>query len=302
MHAQLGINCGFATNRFPEPEVWTQIVGQQLGLRVCQFVMDLLPPWLPDEVIVPALEQIKVYCAEYGVQVETTFTSAFTRVNHLMHPDPGVRQTWQQWFRRWLEMSVELGARGAGSHFGILSVRDLQDERRHEERVVEALERWCRLAEYGAELGLEYLMFEPMSIPREMAHTIEATRRLLNRFPPELPIPMRLCLDVDHGDLESDDSRDTDPYAWLAEFGTVAPCVHIKQSLRDKGGHWPFTPEYNEQGRVNPPEVLAALERSGAEEVTLLFEISHRERFPTEYRVVEDLRASVEYWRQYVAD
>jgi len=41
---KLGINTGFATNRFPEPEVWLRIVGKDLGLRCVQFVADLLNP------------------------------------------------------------------------------------------------------------------------------------------------------------------------------------------------------------------------------------------------------------------
>lgn len=32
----LGINLGFANNRFPEPGVWTHIVGSDLNLRKVQ--------------------------------------------------------------------------------------------------------------------------------------------------------------------------------------------------------------------------------------------------------------------------
>jgi len=108
---------------------------------------------------------------------------------------------------------------------------------------------------------------------------------------------MRLCLDVDHGDLESRDPRDTDPHAWLRAFGKVSPCVHIKQSLEDKGGHYPFTAEHNARGKIVPSEVLASLREAGTESCTLLLEISHRERWPSDYRVVSDLKESVEYWR-----
>lgn len=300
MKVKLGINCGFAINRFPEPEVWVRIVGQELGLRYVQFVADLLNPFLPYRVIEQQVNKIKSLADKYNVNIDTTFTSAFTRVNHLMHPEPLVRDAWFQWYKDFLFMSAALGARGGGSHFGILSVNDL--ENRKEEITEIAIGLWNQLSHLGAELGLEFLMFEPMSIPREMACTIKETWELYDKVNQNAKIPIKLCLDVDHGFSLSPDPRDIDPYAWLEEFGKISPVVHIKQSLLDKGGHWPFTSEYNERGKVIPQKVIEALERSGADDVVLLLEISHRERYPAEGRVVSDLKESVEYWREYVSE
>lgn len=300
MKVKLGINCGFAINRFPEPDVWIRIVGEELGLRYVQFVADLLNPFLPYRVIEQQVNKIKKLADKYDVNIDTTFTSAFTRVNHIMHPEPLVRDAWFQWYKDFLFMSAALGVRGAGSHFGILSVNDL--ENRKEEITEIAIGLWKQLSELGEELGLEFLMFEPMSIPREMACTISETQELYNRVNDGAAIPIKLCLDVDHGFSLSPDPKDVDPYAWLEELGKISPVVHIKQSLLDKGGHWPFTAEYNERGKVIPTKVLDALERSGADDVVLLMEISHRERYPAEGRVISDLKESVEYWREYVSE
>lgn len=300
---QLGINCGFATNRFPEPEVWTRIVGEELGLRCCQFVADLLNPWLPKRIVDEQVERIRESAARYGVSIRTTFTSAFTRVNHLLHPDPKMREAWFDWFKRFFELSARLGAEASGSHFGILSVTDNACPSRRAERLEEGLKAWAKLAEYGAGVGFRYLLFEPMSVSREVGHTISETREILERFEAmRMLIPMRLVLDVDHGDLSSPNPDDTDPYAWLREFGRVAPVIHLKQSKQDKGGHWPFTPEHNAEGKIRGERVIEALAESGAEEVMLILELSHREREPAESRVLPDLKASVEYWRQFVAD
>jgi sugar phosphate isomerase/epimerase len=149
---------------------------------------------------------------------------------------------------------------------------------------------------------MEFLMFEPMSVPREPPATLRDTHDLLKRVNDGAALPIRLCLDVDHGDLESPDPRDTDPYAWLREFGALSPVVHIKQSKPDKGGHWPFTDEHNRDGIIQAEKVLDTLRASGAEEVTLALEVSHRERYPWEYQVLDDLKASVSYWRRYVTD
>ena len=302
MKLRLGINAGFAINRFPEPEVWLRIVGEDLGLRCCQFVADLLNPFLPEPIVREQTARLREAAAQHDVRLETIFTSQFTRVNHLLHPDRATRQAWSDWFRRLLDLGAELGALGAGAHFGILSVADNADPQRKRERIREGAQYWTRLAEHAAPLGYQYLFFEPMSIPRELACTLDETQELLDLFPADIPIPMRLCLDVDHGDLASPDPRDTDPYAWLERFGSVSPAVHLKQSHRDKGGHWPFTAEHNAQGKVTGEQVLEALGRSGCEECTLLLEVSHREREPAESRVLDDLRESVAYWRRFVAD
>ena len=62
MKLRLGINCGFAINRYIEPEEWTKIVGKKLGLRYVQFVADLLNPFLPEDYINNQLKRIISSC------------------------------------------------------------------------------------------------------------------------------------------------------------------------------------------------------------------------------------------------
>lgn len=299
---KLGINTGFATNRFPEPEVWTKIVGEILGLRYVQFVMDILNPWLPWPILKEEVRKIRKLCKKYNVIIDTTFTSAFTRVNHLFHPNPKIRKVWLEWFKRFFTVSGELGARGSGGHFGIFSVTDFNDRRRREFILREGIEGWQNLSRYGKKIGFEFLIFEPMSIPRECANTISETKKLLKKVNKSASIPILLCLDVDHGDLQSKNPDDTNPYAWLKELAPASPVIHIKQSTKNKGGHWPFTPEYNKEGKIAPDKVIKAVNESGAKDTVLTFEFSFRERYPVEYRVLDSLKQSVAYWRKYVKE
>ncbi|MCC6698009.1 MAG: sugar phosphate isomerase/epimerase [Candidatus Hydrogenedentes bacterium] len=300
MNVTLGINTGFAINRFPEPDDWTSIVADELGLDTVQFTADLLNPFMPEGVVESELRTIRDLCERKGIRVQTTFTSAFTRVNHLMHPNPEIQRVWIDWFKRFFRLSRDLGAEGTGSHFGIMPVRDNADPATRERRIRQGVDAWRELSEYGASIGLQYLIFEPMSVPREVAETIAATQDILDRCAEGFAIPMLLCLDVDHGDLQSPNPDDTDPHAWIRAFGKVSPCIHIKQSLRDKGGHYPFTAEYNARGKIIPNEILSTMREAGVTECTLLLEISHRERWPSDYTVVADLKESVEYWRPAV--
>lgn len=297
MRVRLGVNTGFAINRYPEASDWVSIVADELGLDTVQFTADLLNPSLGERIVSRQVAEIRSLCDAKGVRVESTFTSQFTRVNHLCHPDAETRAYWVQWFKQWLQISADLGAEGAGSHFGILASRDNADQVVRERRINDAVDAWRELSHTAQGLGMRYVMFEPMSVPRELGETIAATEDLMQRCAHGFSVPMLLCLDVDHGDLESKDPRDTDPHAWIKAFGTRSPVIHIKQSLRDKGGHYPFTSKYNEQGKILPNEILATMRAAGIEDCTLLLEVSHRERWPTDYTVVSDLKESVEFWR-----
>jgi sugar phosphate isomerase/epimerase len=295
----LGINTGFAVNRYSSPDQWIPLVGEVLGLKTVQFTADLLNPSLPDKIIDSQINLINQLQARHSVSIQHTFTGAYTRVNHLSHPNSEMREYWVHWFKRFVNISVRLGAISMGSHFGILTAPDLADADLRAARFRQTVEGWLRIGEYAAAKGLRFLTWEPMSIPREYGETIEEAQRVHSALG-NSAIPFKYCIDVDHGDVSSSNSEDTDPYAWLRAFGSESPIIHIKQSSSNKGGHWPFTAKHNKTGRIKPTKLISALRESGAKEVTLLLELSFRERQPFDSRVVEDIIESVDYWRPYV--
>ncbi|MFC1546273.1 sugar phosphate isomerase/epimerase family protein [bacterium] len=301
MNVKLGINTGFALNRFPRPEDWIPLVSEEFGIKIVQFTADLLNPSLPQNIISNNIERIKKFKQAYDVDIQHTFTGAFTRVNHLAHPDPEIREYWKKWFFKFVDISCALGALDMGSHLGILSMKDVFEPVLREERFMQVVKAWKEISEYAKQKGLKYLTWEPMSIKREMGETIGEAERIQNILNSSLKLPVKLCLDVDHGDLESGNSIDTDPYEWLKKLGKQAALLHIKQSLEDKGGHWPFTKKYNELGKITPQKLLKVIQDAGINEITLLLELSFREREPFDSNVISDIKESVEYWRPFVS-
>jgi len=295
---KLGMNLGFAINKYVEPEVWSRLVAEEMGVRNVQLVADLLNVFLPDDYVLRQVERINASTQRYGLNVTSTFTSAFTRVNHFMHPDAAARRIWLEWFKKFAKASVALGAKSTGSHFGILTFTDFDDVKRREFVIEEALKLWKELSWYCRDLGMDYLTFEPMSIPREMANTVEDTKELLERLNDGAGLPFKVCLDVGHAPHPDD----RDPYRWVRELGRVSPIIHIQQTELNHSRHWPFTEEYNALGIIHGEKLLEAIEQSGAEEAELVFELSHREAWSTEFRIVQDHKESVDYWRQFVKD
>jgi sugar phosphate isomerase/epimerase len=290
---ELGINLGFATNRFPEADEWARLVAEAFGLGSVQLVADLLNPFWPEPVIESELRRIQDAVTRYGLRIDSLMTSTYTRVNHFMHPYPEAREAWRTWFRRFADLAVALGARSVGSHFGILSYRDLADPARYEERVQEAVRSWQEFSHYAQQIGLEYIFFETMSIPREMGYTVSQARELYDRINQDAGVPMVLCLDVGH----APHPEERDPYLWLHELGGISRIVHLQQTEAGHSRHWPFTEAYNRQGIIDAARVLSTLEASGAKQIWLGFEIGHRERYEVEPLVVPELAESARFWR-----
>jgi sugar phosphate isomerase/epimerase len=293
---RLGLNTGFAVNRFPEPEEWTKLV-HEVGINYVQFTADMLNVSLPDEIVQEQMGRINEACNLYNIEIGSTFTGAFTRVNHLAHPDKVVREYWIHWFKKFVDLTIGMGSKVMGSHFGILSAKDDNDLTRRKERVKQNIDAWHEIAVYAKDRGIDCIIWEPMSISREQGETIERCRELQEMVNLNAPLPFKICLDVDHGDLSSKNPNDTDPYAWLDEFAEDSPVIHLKQSLMDKGGHWPFTKQYNEKGKIIPEKVIGMLERKGIKDVDLVLELSFRERQPADSTVFEVLKESVDYWK-----
>ena len=298
MGHRLGINLGFAINRYVEPEVWSRIVGEDLGLRSVQFVADLLNPFWPEAYIQSQTERILSATKQYDVAVESLFTSAFTRVNHLMSPDEDARRFWLLWFKRFLGLGAKLGARSLGSHFGILTVQDYEDPGRREALIEEGVKGWQELSFHARELGYECLIFEPMSVPREMANTVAETKSLLDRVNAHSGVPLRVCLDVGHA--PHPDERD--PYPWIEQLAHLSPVIHLQQTVLHKSNHAPFTPETNREGLIKAERVLECVKKAGGADCLFAFEISHREHYDTEFRILPDLRESVRYWREFIKE
>ena len=293
---KLGINLICAGNRFPEPEVWSRIVREDLDLDYIQFSTDLLDPLWPKPIVDEYLARTHTVLEKYRLSIDSLFFGVFTRRHLLMHPDQKTRSMWFDWYKAFIRLGADLGAKGVGSPFGVMTVNDASDPIRRKERIDEALKMWHELTFYAQDCGLECLYFETMSTKREIPDTIETTLELYERMNAGAGLPTYVCLDVGHAPHPSQRDR----YRWLRELSTISKIVHLQQSDENNSRHWPFTPEYNKLGSVDPEKVLASIEASGVPEMDLSLEIFHGSSYEQESRVIDDLKASVKYWRQFL--
>lgn len=264
----LGVNTGFAVQRWPRAAEWAEIVRERLGVDVVQHSLDLVSLDAPVAVRRRQADEVRVACRRFGLSLHSTVAGlAAPSANLLLHPDEDARAHAEGWFRRAIAFTAEAGGGATGGRIGALSVADAAAPGRRE-HLEDGLRRALgRLAGAAWRAGLEAFLIVNGASPREPS-TTESLGHLLAPAGARL-VPLSLCLDV---------GRVHDPSAWLLRMGSRAPVVQV-----------PGTD-------VPADRVLAALDRSGATEVALIMKVISTQEQDDE-RVLSNLEASAAYWR-----
>jgi sugar phosphate isomerase/epimerase len=299
VRVRLGITTTFAIKRWPMPADWAPIVRDRLGLCLVQHTLDLVEPPLGTGTVVARSGAVRKATAEHGLEIHSTITGRAASVRCLMlHPDREARTEARLLLHRAITFTERVGGVATGGHLGALSSADAHDPDRRRERFAELRAALVTLATDARRAGLEYLVVENRPSAREVSDM--ATLRELLRDGDELHVPIRACLDLGHMCVAGAGGEERDPYAWLRAFAPVAPVVQVQQCDADADRHWPFTSSWNAVGRIHADAVLDALGEGGAQDVVLMLEVSPPSAQADE-GVVDDLLASVGYWREALA-
>jgi sugar phosphate isomerase/epimerase len=296
----LGVNNCFAVKRWPEPDVWAAIVKNELGLDLVQHSLDLVDLDGSTDELMAQANDVRTACDDNGLSMDSTFTGlAAYSSNLLLAPSAPARARALAWFKRALQLTAAIGARGTGGHIGAYSVTDFRNPARRSELEISLSESLEELARFARELGLDYLLIENLATAREPSSMAGIAQLLTDGD--ESHVPIQLCLDVGHQCVSGSSGDESDPYAWLEQMSPVAPVIQLQQSDAEGDHHWPFTENANALGRIDAHRVLDAISRSGANEVSLVLEI-----IPTfeadDDEVLADMVASADYWRRALSN
>jgi D-erythrulose 1-phosphate 3-epimerase len=293
----LSVNTNPLVNRFAEPEEVIATLTDDVGIGHIQLVHEFINPSWDAKTVHRLTTRMAKSLVAKKAKITSAMTGPYGRLNHFGHPDAGVREYYVKWFKTYADIAADLACPAIGTQFAILTLGDHDDPKRYRAIMDSALDCWRQVAEHAKLRGLKYLFWEPMSVGRELGHTLKATQDLQDWInAAKLAIPLVPMVDIDHGDVSSSNPRDTDQYAWAKDFATQSPIIHIKQSSMNKGGHWPFTTQYNADGKITPDKLLAAIREGGGTSNELCLELAFREREPTDRSVVAALKESVAYW------
>ena len=84
---KLSINTGFAVNRFTEVEELANFCENYLNIKFVQPTSDWLNLNMPKSFSAKHAQKINKIFSKHNLKVNSTFTGAYTRLNHLAHPD-----------------------------------------------------------------------------------------------------------------------------------------------------------------------------------------------------------------------
>ncbi|WP_274424761.1 sugar phosphate isomerase/epimerase family protein [Chelativorans sp. YIM 93263] len=301
MPLTLSLNTNPLVNRFAEPDDLIDTVAHALRVRDLQLTHEFINPSWPPRLIRRLMRDMNRALDRTGVRITSGMTGPYGRLNHFGHPDREVRRYYVDWFKTFADIIADLGGTSIGTQFAIFTYRDYDDPARREELIRIAIDCWAEVAEHAKDAGLCFLFWEPMSIGREFGETIQSCMALQDRLSAaDMAIPMWMMADIDHGDVTSPNPDDFDPYAWARSVPKVSPIIHVKQSLLDKGGHRPFTSEFNAKGRIQPEPLLAAFAEGGAENNEICLELSFKEREPNDREVIPQIAESVAFWAPHI--
>lgn len=301
MNVKLGLDLNCFSNRYLEPEAWTDLVAS-MGIRVVQFNFDIIDFLLPNAIQDRLVAGTVRCCRTKNIRIKCAFGGHNHHQNYLGHPDNEVARAYEKFYKRMADLTVALGGEGFGTCFAITTVNVQKNAKRRSEILDRAVEAYHRIAAYAKRIGLRYLLYEITSVPRETGATFQENDLILEQMK-EAAVPMMLCLDVGHRNRQNPHAPEADPYRWIEKYANVSPLIHIHQCNAGGSHHWPFTAEYNAKGDVSPDKLLQVLKKSGVEhEVLLALEIRHRAYYPDEDKIEENLLRSVEYWRQWIVD
>jgi sugar phosphate isomerase/epimerase len=297
----LSLNTNPLVNRFADPDDLIDTVARDLRIRDLQLTHEFINPSWPTHTLRRLTRQMAAALQRTGVRVTSGMTGPYGRLNHFGHPDPEVRRYYIDWFKIFADIIGDLGGNSVGTQFAIFTYRDFDDPKRREDLIQIAIEAWAEVAEHAKSSGLDYIFWEPMSVGREFGDTIASALALQDRLTAaKMAIPMWMMADIDHGDVTSPNPDDHDPYAWARAVPKVSPIIHIKQSLMDKGGHRPFTAEFNAKGRIHPEPLLQAFRQGGGVDNEICLELSFKERDPNDRQVIAQIAESVAFWAPHI--
>jgi D-erythrulose 1-phosphate 3-epimerase len=239
---EFGINLGFAIKRWPQPQQWAALVREELGLELVQFSFDLLDPWWPEHRRVAA--RVRRAAEHYGIRIHSAQIGlAKYTYNGLLHPDPDARGAAVEWWRRAIDVAVELGCIAMGGPVGAMTVPELQRPSIRTKRYEELLRTLATLSEYARATGLSRLLVEPTPLLREIPSSIEESKRFAHDLESRCVVPVGYVLDVGHALFQPMYGGQILLADWLGELAPYISVLHLQNTDFQSDSHWGWPDE-----------------------------------------------------------
>ena len=120
----------------------------------------------------------------------------------------------------------------------------------------------------------------------------------------------RIMYDVEQNPHLFAAPEDGNIYNWVEKLACYSPIMHLQQSDGKSSPHWPFSPEYNANGVIDPEKILKSITVAYEQDIEMGMPEKCTEIVLTleafistagnNYDALEELKQSVAYWRHFV--
>lgn len=265
---KLGLNLSFAVKRWMEPDRLAKMCRREFGVKNVQFTWDLIDPWWPKEQRAALAKAYREAFEAEGVTIDATFggLAAYT-YPQLLAPDPIQRELSFLFFKRAIDLSIELGTKVMGTPIGGMSYDDARNSATREARYRDMLNYIEKLALYGKEKGLKEIHIEATPLLTEFPHSPDVSVKMMQDLDPAIPV--KLLIDWGHALYRPLLKDEADIYRWFEKCAPYIGSIHLQQcdGLLDR--HWDFTKE----GIVTPELILDATKKAGLDDIMQYLEV-----------------------------
>ena len=105
---KLSVNTGFAVNRIIDNETFVRFVKNNLNINYIQPTSDWLNLFMPKKYTLKNVNNLNRLLNKSNIKVNSCFTGAFTRLNHLAHPDKEQQKYWIKYFKNFVFFYIHL--------------------------------------------------------------------------------------------------------------------------------------------------------------------------------------------------
>lgn len=267
---KLGLNLSFAVKRWMDPEQLASMIRNDFGIEHVQFTWDLIDPWWPEAKRQEIVRQYKKAFDDAGITIDATFggLASYTYA-HLLAPTKVQREIAFDFFKRAIDLTVEMGASVMGTPVGGMTYNDARDQKKRKELYEDMLEYLRALARYGKEKGLSEIHIEATPLITEFPHSPEVSVQMMKDLE-GTEIPIRLLVDWGHALYKPLLKEEADIDLWFRKCAPYIGSIHLQQTDGQWDRHWDFT---HKEGIVTPEKILKATAAAGLDDVMQYLEV-----------------------------
>lgn len=286
----LGLNLSFAVKRWLKPEFLASMCRNDFHVDNVQFTWDLIDPWWPKDKRKQMARRYQTAFRDVGISIDSAFGGvASYSYPQLLSPYPEQQEISIEFFKRAVDLTLELGAPIMGTPVGGMDYNDARNPQKRSELYSSMLKHIHTIAEYGKKSGLKEIHIEATPLITEFPHSPSTAVQMMKDLE-GTAIPIKLLVDWGHALYKPLLKNEADINLWFKTCSSYIGSIHLQQTDGFLDRHWDFT----KKGIVTPALIKQATASAKLDNIPQYLEVVTIFETPDE-EVYQKMKATMDY-------